>query len=63
MVIFTRYVHMFDNIDEKRASGRRATLAPRPKGLRLGTPGIELIDEFGVRDDELVIDKSRPSCC
>jgi len=61
MVIFTRYVHMFDNADEKPASGRRATLVPRPKGLRLGTPGIELIDEFGVRDDEFVIDKSRPS--
>jgi ureidoacrylate peracid hydrolase len=61
MVIMTRYVHMFDNIDEKRASGRRASLPPRPKGLMLGTPGIEIIDELAPLEGEFVIDKSRPS--
>ena len=61
LVIFTRYVHLFDNMDEKPPMGRRATLAPRQKGLREGTWGIELIDEFGARPGEPVIDKSRPS--
>jgi nicotinamidase-related amidase len=61
MVIFTRYVHMFDNTDEKPASGRRATLAARPKGLMEGTKGIELIDELTPLEGEFVIDKSRPS--
>ena len=60
-VIFTRYVHLFDNADEKPLSGRRATLPERAKGLREGTWGIELIDEFAARPDEFVIDKSRPS--
>jgi nicotinamidase-related amidase len=61
MVIFTRYVHMYDNIDEKRPSGRRATLPPREKGLMLGTPGIEIIDDLEPLEGEFVIDKSRPS--
>lgn len=61
MIIFTRYVHLADNADEKPLTGRRATLPPRPKGLQEGTWGIELIDEFGARPGEFVIDKSRPS--
>jgi ureidoacrylate peracid hydrolase len=61
MVIFTRYVHMQDNIDEKRPMGRRAQKAPGEKILEPGTWGIELLDEFNVRPDEPVIDKSRPS--
>jgi ureidoacrylate peracid hydrolase len=61
MVIMTRYVHMFDNIDEKRASGRKAFQPERPKGLMLDTPGIEIIPELAPIEGEFVIDKSRPS--
>lgn len=61
LVIFTRYVHLADNIDEKPSMGRRATLAPREQNLRKDTWGIELLDEFGAQPGEPVIDKSRPS--
>lgn len=61
MVIFTRYVHMEGNVDEKPLTGRRATLPARERNLREGTWDIEVIDELAPQPGELIIDKSRPS--
>jgi nicotinamidase-related amidase len=60
MVIFTRYVHMDGNADEKRPSGRRAGLASGSM-LQKDSKGIELIEELTPLEGEFVIDKSRPS--
>jgi nicotinamidase-related amidase len=60
-VIFTRYVHMADNADEKPAAGRKRDLPATPNFLVEGTSEIDVIDELAPLPGEFVIDKSRPS--
>ena len=60
-VIFTRYVYMPGMVDFGRKHGARAEERVNSNSLGHGTAEIELIPELGVRPDEIIIDKSRPS--
>jgi ureidoacrylate peracid hydrolase len=60
-VIFTRYVYSVGMVDFGRKYGARADDRKNSNSLGFGTEEIEIIPELGVRPDEVVIDKSRPS--
>lgn len=60
-VIFTRYVYMPGMVDFGRKFGASAEGRKASNSLGYGTEEIEIIPELGVRPDEVVIDKSRPS--
>lgn len=60
-VIFTRYVYMPGMVDFGATRGGKAADRAAANSLGYGTEEIALIPELGVRDDEIVIDKSRPS--
>lgn len=60
-VIFTRYVYSVGMVDFGHKYGARAEDRKATNSLGFGTDEIELIPELGVRPDEVVIDKSRPS--
>jgi len=60
-VIFTRYVYMPGMVDFGRKYGANAETRKKTNSLGYGTDEIEIIPELGVRPDEVVIDKSRPS--
>ncbi|MDF2444663.1 MAG: ureidoacrylate peracid hydrolase [Subtercola sp.] len=60
-IIFTRYVHLEGNADEKPRSGRTLYDPPTPNFLVEGTSEIDVIDELSPQPGEFVLDKSRPS--
>lgn len=60
-VIFTRYVYMPGMVDFGAPHGVAPAARRASNSLGYGTDEIELIPELGVRPDEVVIDKSRPS--
>lgn len=60
-VIFTRYVYMQGMVDFGRKYGANPEARKATNSLGHGTAEIEIIPEFNVRPDEVVIDKSRPS--
>ncbi len=60
-VIFTRYVYMPGMVDFGGMHGVAPEARIAGNSLGYGTDEIELIPELGVRPDEVVIDKSRPS--
>lgn len=60
-VIFTRYVYSPGMVDFGPIRGHMAKERVATNSLGHGTEEIEVIDELGVRPDEVVIDKSRPS--
>lgn len=60
-VIFTRYVYSPGMVDFGVTTGAKAADRIAANSLGYGTDEIELIPELGVRPDEVVIDKSRPS--
>ena len=60
-VIFTRYVYHKGMVDFGPIRGAKSQERVASNSLGAGTEEIEVIAELGVRDDEIVIDKSRPS--
>ncbi|WP_158585616.1 cysteine hydrolase family protein [Pseudooceanicola sediminis] len=60
-VIFTRYVYMPGMVDFGLHRGAKGDERLTNGSLGFGTEEIEVIDELGVRPDDIVIDKSRPS--
>jgi ureidoacrylate peracid hydrolase len=60
-VIFTRYVYSPGMVDLGRKYGANPEERKARNSLGYGTEEVELIAELGVRPDEVVIDKSRPS--
>ena len=61
LVIFMRYVYLDDYVDKLRPAGRETSLSRRKGGYLQDDPPGEIMPIFGVRPDEPVLDKSRPS--
>lgn len=59
--IFTRYVYLQGMVDFGLVRTERAAARKAVGSLALGTEEAELIEELQVRDDEIIIDKARPS--
>lgn len=60
-LIFTRYVYLPGMVDFGANRGARAEERIANRSLAHDMDEIEIIPELGVRPDEIVIDKSRPS--
>lgn len=60
-VIFTRYVYHPGMVDFGRKHGKNVEERLAANSLGFGSDEIEIIPELGVRPNEVVIDKSRPS--
>lgn len=60
-VIFTRFVYQRGLVDFPVRPTARAEARKRLNSLGEGTEEAELIPELAVRDNEIIIDKSRPS--
>ncbi|SFH63724.1 cysteine hydrolase family protein [Albimonas pacifica] len=60
-VIFTKYVYMPGMVDFGANRGAKAEDRMAQKSLAHGTDEVEIIPELGVKPDDIVIEKSRPS--
>lgn len=60
-IIFTRYMYMRGMVDFGVRRDAKTEKRAKISSLEAGTEEVELIPELGVRQNDIIIDKSRPS--